>query len=201
MSKRICVFGASITWGAFDSEKGGWVNRLKLINFTQGGGYIDIYNLGISGDTTNELLERIDTELFARNPDIIIFSIGANDSSYLKSKNNNYVDLKKFKENLNELYKKSKKFTKEIIFVGLTKIDEKKLNPIPWDNDICYTDKNIAVYNLAIKNFCKENNLPFIEMFDLLDDEDLDDGLHPNSDGHEKMFNRVKDFLIENKII
>lgn len=31
MSKKICVFGASITWGAFDNEKGGWVNRLKLI--------------------------------------------------------------------------------------------------------------------------------------------------------------------------
>ena len=153
MSKRICVFGASITWGAFDSEKGGWVNRLKLINFTQGGGYIDIYNLGISGDTTNELLERIDTELFAINSGVIIFSIGANDSSYLKSKNDNYVDLEKFKENLDKLYKKSKKFTKEIIFVGLTKIDEQKLNPIPWDNDIRYTDKNIKVYNLAIKNF------------------------------------------------
>jgi len=37
--------------------------------------------------------------------------------------------------------------------------------------------------------------------FDLLNDEDLNDGLHPNADGHEKMFNRVKDFLIENKII
>ncbi|MEA1963419.1 MAG: hypothetical protein U9M94_04270 [Patescibacteria group bacterium] len=43
--------------------------------------------------------------------------------------------------------------------------------------------------------------MPFIEMFDLLNDEDLEDGLHPNSDGHEKMFKRVRDFLIENKII
>ena len=89
MSKRICVFGASITWGAFDDKKGGWVNRLKLINFAQGN-CIDIHNLGISGNTTNELLERIDTELFARNPDLIIFSIGANDSSCFKSKNNKW---------------------------------------------------------------------------------------------------------------
>ena len=83
----------------------------------------------------------------------------------------------------------------------MTRIDEKKLNPIPWNIDICYTNKNIAIYNLAIKNFCKKNNLSFIEIFDLLDDKDLADGLHPNSDGHEKMFVRVRDFLIENKII
>lgn len=38
-------------------------------------------------------------------------------------------------------------------------------------------------------------------MFDLLENEDLEDGLHPNSEGHKKMFIRVKDFLIENKII
>ena len=38
-------------------------------------------------------------------------------------------------------------------------------------------------------------------MYGLLDKEDLEDGLHPNSAGHEKMFQRVKDFLIKNKII
>ncbi len=27
---NICIFGDSITYGAFDTEKGGWVNRLHL---------------------------------------------------------------------------------------------------------------------------------------------------------------------------
>ncbi len=200
MSKRICVFGASITWGAFDNEKGGWVNRLKLIKFTQGN-YIEIYNLGISGNTTNDLLRRIDAELIAIKPNVIIFGIGNNDSLYLKSKDSNNVDLKKFQENFNELYKKSKKFTKKVIFVGLTKVDEKKTDPIPWNIDKCYINEYIKKYNDAIKSVCKENSLPFIEMFDLLNDEDLEDGLHPNAKGHEKMFQRVNDFLVENKII
>ena len=30
MHKTICVFGDSISWGAWDMEKGGWVNRLWL---------------------------------------------------------------------------------------------------------------------------------------------------------------------------
>ncbi|MFH0923304.1 MAG: GDSL-type esterase/lipase family protein [Candidatus Falkowbacteria bacterium] len=194
MSKRICVFGDSITWGAFDDEKGGWVDRLKLINFTQNE-YVEIYNLGVSGDTTENVLSRIEVELSAREPEFVIFSIGSNDSSYIKSEDNNFVDLEKFYKNLNKLYKITKKFTKEIVFIGLTKSNEKKTNPIPWDQDICCTNENIKKYDLAIKNFCKENNLPFIEMFDLLKDEDLEDGLHPNAQGHEKMFQRVKDFF------
>ena len=35
----------------------------------------------------------------------------------------------------------------------------------------------------------------------LITKEDLEDGLHPNAGGHEKIFQKVKDFLIENKII
>jgi lysophospholipase L1-like esterase len=38
-------------------------------------------------------------------------------------------------------------------------------------------------------------------MFDLLDEKDLIDGLHPNSQGHQKMFERVRDFLLENKLV
>jgi len=29
----------------------------------------------------------------------------------------------------------------------------------------------------------------------------LEDGLHPNSEGHKKIFESVKEFLIKNKII
>ena len=38
-------------------------------------------------------------------------------------------------------------------------------------------------------------------MFDLLEVDDLPDGLHPNTEGHKKMFERIKDFLVENKLI
>ena len=54
---------------------------------------------------------------------------------------------------------------------------------------------------MEIKEICAKNNLLFIEMQDLLKDEDLEDGLHPNSKGHEKMFLRVKDFLEKNEIV
>jgi lysophospholipase L1-like esterase len=32
----------------------------------------------------------------------------------------------------------------------------------------------------------------------LLNNEDFDDGLHPNTEGHQKIFEKVKNFLVEN---
>ncbi len=41
----------------------------------------------------------------------------------------------------------------------------------------------------------------YLKMPDLLDKEDLEDGLHPNSKGHQKLFLKVKDFLLKNKLL
>ncbi len=179
---------------------GGWINRLRKY-FDLSDYDISVFNLGVSGDNTFDLLKRFKVEAEARNPELTIFAIGINDSQYIHSKDNPSVLLSEFNKNLLELKNLSKQFTEKVIFVGLTKVDESKVMPIPWSTTKYYDNKNIKIYDLAIKNFCKENSLPFIEMFDLLKDEDLEDGLHPNSKGHEKMFQRVKDFLMENKII
>ena len=45
----ICVFGDSITWGASDYEKGGWVERLKTY-LMKNKNDVDVYNLGVSGE-------------------------------------------------------------------------------------------------------------------------------------------------------
>ncbi len=137
----------------------------------------------------------------AREPEIIIFAIGVNDSSHRKSLNGNRINFELFKENLETLIEKANLFTKKVVFIGITSVDENKTTPISWNMDVSYENKDIKKYNKAIKDLCEKNNLPFIEMYDLLNKDDLEDGLHPNSAGHEKMFKRVKDFLIENKII
>jgi len=52
-----------------------------------------------------------------------------------------------------------------------------------------------------ISNICKEKNIHFVPMPKFLLKEDLDDGLHPNSQGHEKISRTVETFLTENKIL
>jgi|WetSurMetagenome_2_1015567.scaffolds.fasta_scaffold543750_1 lysophospholipase L1-like esterase len=196
MDKAICIFGASITWGAFDSEKGGWANRLRLFLEKKYQG-VDLYNLGISGDTTENVLRRMKNECEARDPDILIFSVGNNDSQYIQSPDNPRTPLEKFKANIRKIIANSRTFTNDILFTRLTGVDESKTMPIPWKTDRYYTNENIVSYSRAIRELCEEEKVLFLDMEGVLEKTDLVDGLHPNSVGHEKMFERVKDFLVE----
>lgn len=200
MEKTICIFGDSITWGAWDPEKGGWGARLRSY-FETNNIEINVYNCGVSGDNTDDLLQRFKIEAIAREPNIIIFAIGINDSQYINSKDNPRVSIEKFQNNLQELVSQAKQITSKIIFVGLTKVDELKTIPISWDKIKYYDMENVSKYNSIIKNFCQKNKLTFIDMLDLLRNEDLEEGLHPNINGHKKMFEKIKKFLIDNKIV
>ena len=201
-NQTICLFGDSITWGSCDNEKGGWGKRLRDY-FNETDKKIEVRNFGVGGDTTNELLQRFETECKKSRPSVIIIAIGINDSKYIgKNTDQSVIPLDKFKNNLEELTKQAKKFTKKIIFLGLTIVEEEKTMPIFWegeDTNIFYSNERINLYNSTIKKVAQENGLFLIDMLDLLNDDDIEDGLHPNSRGHEKMFLRVKEFLLLNK--
>jgi lysophospholipase L1-like esterase len=188
---NILIFGDSITWGAYDPEQGGWATRLRNY-FEEQDNDVDIYNLGISGDVTADLLNRIEVEAKSREPNLIIFAIGINDAQFTYSTNGLRVSLDEFQQNLAKLLFIAKKFTDKIVFVGLTKVDESKTTPIPWNTDKSYTNENIKRLDNAVKKFCEENKLKFIPMDSVVGNDDLIDGLHPNTKGHIKIFNRMK---------
>ena len=197
---NICVFGDSVAFGASDEISGGWVNRLKVfcLNHMED---TTIYNLGICGDTTEDVLKRIDIEAEAREPQIIIFAIGINDSSHITTKEHPYVDENLFLENLSILFTKASKFTKSVIFIGLTPLDQSRTMPIPWDTTRYYDENNVKKYNTLLISFCDKHKLPFINVRDTLSIKDLSDGLHPNSKGHEKIFEKVKEFLLKHNLL
>lgn len=209
---QILVFGDSIAYGAWDKE-GGWVSRLRKFidekNLTDPDFECLIYNLGVSGDTTEDLLERFEFELEQRLDEemetILIFSIGVNDSQFVKSKNSIKIPQEKFRANLEELITAAKKYSSKIIFVGLWPVNEEKTNPVSWDEDKFYKNDSIRNYSNVIKTICEKNQVHFIDLFGLLLKEDykklLEDGLHPNSQGHQKFFEIIRDFLAENKIV
>ncbi len=199
--KTICVFGASTVWGAWDLEKGGWVSRLRLFFDSQNRAKYWVYNLGVSGDTTNDLLERFDGETRTREPNIIIFSIGTNDAVYRKSQNNYATDFVKFGENIIELISKAKEFTDGVTFLGLHKVDESKTAPLPWDKDRYYRNKDITLYDRKLQLMAQKHGVSYLPMFSVLGKSDLEDGLHPNSQGHQKIFEYVRDFLVQKKIL
>lgn len=198
--KSICVFGDSTAWGAWDMEKGGWVNRLWFyVAKRSGDDYVEIYNQSVSGGTTDTILARFESEAKIRGADAIIFQTGGNDASYEHIPGNYLVLPDKFKLNLEEIIKRAKQITKNIIFMDLKNCDESKTMPVSWI-DIYYTNENIIKYSEIMKDVCQKNGIDFLDIAPL-DNDDFDDGLHPNASGHEKIFKQVKDFLITKKWI
>lgn len=88
---NLLIFGSSITWGAWDKQ-GGWVQRLKSVCDNKASesnydNYTAVYCLGVSGDNTEDLLARFDTEVKARIDEeektLLLIEIGINDSQYV----------------------------------------------------------------------------------------------------------------------
>lgn len=167
-----------------------------------------VYPLGISGNNTDRLLKRFEIEVEARKSEEadlqIIIDIGINDSYYFNAEKRNCIPLENYKKNLLKIIDKSKRYTTDLIFVGLTPVDE-RVNPVPWEKEISFTIEAVKKYDEALKNLCKENNIPFIEILSKFLETDyknlLADGLHPNTKGHELIYDEVITFLKEKNYI
>ena len=202
----ILFFGDSITWGAWDTD-GGWVARIKKFvdekiissNFEY---YNDLYNVGISGDNTDDLLNRFDSETKSRieqnEETSFVFAIGVNDSQYVEGEGNR-IAIDKFNDNLKELILKARKYGSKIAFVGLFPTDDSKLNPTPWGDNKSYKLEYVENYNEVIKNICHLENVDFIDIYSQFINKDykslLIDGLHPNSGGHKQISETILRYL------
>ena len=101
-----------------------------------------------------------------------------------------------------DIHKKQNNSIKNIILIGLTPVNEKLTNP--YENTFFFNDR-IKQYNKIIENCCSKDIL-FIDLFEEWINNPkyinwLGDGLHPNAKGYEKMYQKIKEFLIKNKII
>lgn len=210
---NILAFGASILYGAWDTE-GGWVGRLrKYVNERNledlGRSSCFVYNLGIPGDSSQDLLDRFDMEAKARIGDneenLFIVSVGVNDCMLNNETGLNNISIENYTENLQKIIKLAEQYSGKVIFMGFFPVDENKVDPIPWKLEFSYKNEFIQKYNQAMKSVAEKNKIYFIDIYDKIMKMDyknlLEDGVHPNSEGHKIMFEIIKDFLIENKII
>lgn len=196
MNKIICVFGDSVLWGWGLPFRIGWVNLFRNYIEDKSNFTMNLYDLGIDADTTEDVLRRFDIEASARKPDMVIFAIGVNDSAYRKTKDWPLVSADVFLKNIYTLIKKARKFTKEIVFVGLCKGSDQETMPLPASKTgKCFSKKNARVYNEIIKKCCLNENVLFIDIIDKIKDSEFCDGLHPTKEGHEKIFKKVKESI------
>lgn len=196
---KILVFGDSISWGAFDTELGGWVERLKtyfLGNYKERD--ISVYNLSVSSNDTRGVLEFLEQDINKINKiefeDLtLLFSIGSNDPRYIDVEANVVVPEAEFRENIKNIIDEAKVFSTRVVFTGLTIVDDRITQP--WNGNEYWSNSDIKRYDQIIEKICKDNNIDFIPLIDAIAISDLSDGLHPNSNGHEKIFERVKNYF------
>ena len=187
---NICIFGASITHGEYDPVNSGWSGLLRK-HLDDSDYDTTVYNLGISGNTTQDLLTRMENEATARKPKIIIISIGNNDSALSKKLGGPWIPEGQFTTNIQKVILLAKKFTPNIILTGLTMMDNTKTSPYPEDPDKTYLDERGVTYSQIICSYCKSEEVTYIPLHDTVSKSDLYDGLHPNTQGHEKIFYAV----------
>ena len=180
------IFGDSISYGLYDKESLGWVNRVRL-NLTNNH---YLFNLAIPGQSSKDILDRFEIELKNRYNNLdnfkLIFAFGIKDALLL-SKDNNHINI--FKENVLKIIEISKKHTKDINFVGLIKLDFAIRNE--------YNLEDVIAIDNTLEEICKDNNLNYIKLIDLINEDELTDGLHPNSIGHKKISERILNSIYE----
>lgn len=188
--KVIGLWGDSITYGANDTEALGWAGRLRKSFPVESD--VDVYNFGVCGDTTDDILKRFVIEANSIKPNIVVFAVGINDAKYPLNESMNKVPLERYKENMRELIKAAKDYTNTIYVVSATKADEAYMRKsgTRFVNDV------IKTYNDFLQDLSTSEGLTFINVFDTLDIRtDLADGLHPNAQGYTKMFDVIREVV------
>ncbi len=173
---HIALIGDSIVHGYDDGECGGWVSRLKILSVAEDKSDL-VFNLGIPGNSTREMLERADGEIKARQPFLnkVVYSTGTNDIG-------KDVPVAEFKENLAKLGTIALGHGNKVFIMGLF--------PIVKECAKC-------VYDAAIQEICEEKGYTYIPTADMMDDEDMADDAHPSSSGHAKLCARVAEYVSE----
>lgn len=181
---QIGIWGDSITYGG---PTEGWVALLRKSISTD----IELYNRGVCGDTSADILKRFSVEADAIEPSIVVIAVGANDSKFVSGSKINKVPNEQFEKNIRELITLAKARAKEVIIVGLTNVDEGTLNELikSGDRSSIFLSAEMQRYDKSLRLIANEENLKFISMHNVLDvKSDLEDGIHPNLAGYSKMF-------------
>lgn len=199
---RIVAIGDSIVYGYGDFVGGGWVERLRRKWMSPGKPDRVLYNLGVRGDRVSDVHRRLQMEFSTRGelrnrvPDVILLSIGTNDSPRLgKPEGKFFTEFANFQDQINNLLDLGSNLA-PILFIGMTPVDESKM---PFLDCLYYSHLNQYRYKEATLKACQERNIPYLDIFDLwlsrgeswLKSQYSSDGLHPNVQGYEQLLEDI----------
>lgn len=199
---KIVALGDSLVYGFGDFVGGGWVERLRRKWMSpENSGHV-LYNLGIRGDRTIQVYQRLEQEFSCRGelrnslPDLILLSVGVNDSPCLgKKEGKPFTDFTEFPTQIDNLLDLAQSFC-PVIFIGMVPVDETKM---PFLDCLYYSHLNQYRYKEATKRACQNRQIPYLDIFDLwlargedwIKEQISADGLHPNVQGYQTLLQDI----------
>jgi len=207
---RILIFGDSITQGFYDSQ-GGWATRLAnqyhmeaLKDLSKD--TLEVFNLGISGETAEGLLKRLKPEFQARiwrgDRMIVVISIGINNA--VMRENRAQYEIYEFQEVYEKILKEALKLADYVLCVWLSAVDDSLTDSWPYSSHQHQWHNNrIMTFEDTIKQAAQHENIPFVPIHAVFLRELeagkalLADGLHPNDAGHQFIVELVNPAITE----
>jgi lysophospholipase L1-like esterase len=175
--KRVVFLGDSIT----DS----W----KLAEYFPNQPYI---NRGISGQTTPQMLIRMQPDVIAHKPKVMLLLAGTNDISG----NTGPVTLEFIEGNIASIVQLAHANGINVILASVLPISDynKNAQGNPIIRSVQRPPDKILALNKWIKDYCDQNSLVYLDYFSatvddkgFLKPEIANDGLHPNAEGYKIM--------------
>lgn len=198
--RRIVCFGASTTYGWKDSDGLGFVGLLKQWHEKRDSKN-QLFNLGIVGQTTEQMLTRLAPEINARKPDFVLVQTGLNDTHREKtSQSPNAIPISQFSRNIEKMITQVSPIAK-LAFLGTFLIDQSKTAPLAG-TDWHYLLDDALEYASTTKQICDSSGVGFIDLVKGWNIETFkpylsEDGLHCNNFGHNIIFQTVRDYVLK----
>jgi lysophospholipase L1-like esterase len=117
---------------------------------------------------TQQIAQRLEVEFRHRGeirnrvPDLIILSVGVNDTPRLRSpKGRNYTDFSQFESEIATLLDQAQKLC-PVVFVGMVPVDETKM---PFLDCLFYNHADQYRYKEATRQACEQRQIPFYKTY------------------------------------
>ncbi len=177
----IAFLGDSVTQGCFEcyidengcietvfDNKSAYSERLReLLSTLYPMVQVNIINSGISGDTTEGALKRLDRDILAYSPDLVVVSFGLNDSG------KGLEGLAVYADNVREIIEKTKNDNTEVIFLTQNYMNSKischlkeaSLRKCAENNMIIQNNNVLKAYMDKAKTIAKESGAVICDLF------------------------------------
>ncbi|MBI5372192.1 MAG: G-D-S-L family lipolytic protein [Sphingobacteriales bacterium] len=152
---RVIFFGDSIT--ELGVKPGGYVTRVDSLCRVEGKeAQFDFIGSGISGNKIYDLYLRLEEDVLAKNPDVVVIYVGVNDVWH-KSLLGTGTDPDKFEKFYSAILKKLKDRNIKAILCTPAVVGEKTDMSNPLDGDL-------NRYSNIIRDIAKKNSLPLVDL-------------------------------------